>query len=82
MKTNLWSEWRLEQSFPETTRLEYKLWTSPDMRRTMEKMSEELSFEPLFLLMSIANRAGIYNPKLGFAANAGSFRNNKYTQKI
>jgi hypothetical protein len=40
------------------------------MRTNMQEITKELRYHPLWLLMSIAYNAGIYNPMMGYACNA------------
>jgi hypothetical protein len=47
-----------------------KQFVLPSMRSHMTAVAGDLVYHPLFLLMSIAHHAGIYNSMMGYACHA------------
>jgi hypothetical protein len=67
-KSSIFGSWR--SSTPSQSD-DLKKFILPDMRTNMRKVCDTLMYKPLWLLMSICYNAGIYNPYMGYGANAG-----------
>ena len=67
MKVSIFGGWRQAAGSKND---ELKQFVLPTMRTHMIAVAGDLIYHPLWLMMSIACNAGLYNPMMGYASNA------------